>query len=520
MINTINCKSTYIALFLIFSACLSFLICEVVAATSPPTNLKVGSNDYYVSTSGSDFNPGTQTQPWKTIKKAVDSVKAGGTIYVRGGQYDGIQNGWVFQGSGTQSRPITLTNYPGEQVVLKITTAEYNDRNLFRCWINPHDPPSWQTPKADYIHIIGTDVTPRILSNGVESKKGIVMQGMQGEQSAGIIASDCDYWEIAGVDFIETSSGIFVFKNNWGSVDEHSTDHWYVHHNRVYNFYRESGMQFNGDYNRIENNEIFKVTNRVDTPYGCQLLNLLGHHNIVRGNVLSRLGSTAICNGILLEWDLADMNIVEQNQIYDISTGISFEGGDNNIIRNNVIYNPNSPAPYRAGIEIHSYDNSVKTNWPCNETTGSAQALLPANDTACLDYEYFYNPRNCYSYGNQIYNNTIHGFEEGIRIYPLVGDNTIIRNNVFSGWTRGSICFYDSSKGTCKPLPLELAADHNLSQEPFGFVNIQQFNFHLTANSPLINVGYNLGSLNANDFDRNVRPQGNAYDVGAYEYTP
>lgn len=512
----------YIVLSTIIAACLSCLLCEAAAELFPPTNLKIGGEGggYYISISGSDANPGTQTQPWKTIKKAVDTVKAGDSIYVRGGQYDGITGGWVFKNTGTQSKPITLTNYPGEQVVFKIITATYNDRNIFRCSINPHDPPLWQTPKADYIHIMGSDVTPRILSNGIESKKGIVMQGMEGEQSAAIVASDCDYWEVAGIDFIETSSAIFVFKNNWGSMDEHSTDHWYVHNNRVYNYYRESGMQFNGDYNRIENNEISKVSNRLDTPYGCNLLNILGHHNIVRGNTLSRLGSTAICNGIMFEWDLADMNIVEQNLIYDVLSGIDFQGGDNNIVRNNVIYKPDSPDKYRAGIEIFSYDNSVKTDWPCNETTGSAQALLPANDPACLDYQYFYNPRNCYSYGNQIYNNTIHGFVEGIRIYPLVGGNTIIRNNVLSGWTRGSICFYKSSDGTCKPLPVELSADHNTTQAPFGFVNIQQFDFHLTADSPLIDAGYNLGSLNFNDIDGKSRPQRTGYDVGAYEYMP
>jgi Right handed beta helix region/Protein of unknown function (DUF1565) len=477
-------------------------------------------NTFYVSTTGNDNNPGTSGQPWKTIQKAVKSVVAGDTIYVHGGQYDGIQYSWVFLNSGTLAQPITLSNYPGEQVVFKITVADSIAYHLFKCWVNPHDPPGWQTPKADYINIIGTDVTPRLLSNGVESRKGIVMQGLPGEHSGGIVVSDCDYWEIAGVDFIETSSGIFTFKNNWQTMEEHSTDHWYVHNNRVYNYYRESGMQFNGGYNRIENNEIYKVSNELNTPYGCQLLNIIGHHNVVRGNVLSRLGSTADCLGIRFEWDLADMNIVERNLIKDVPSGINIDGGDNNTIRNNLIYTTGTPQPYRAGIEIHSYDDT-KTSWPCDETlSGGAQPLLPANNPAHPDYQYYYNPRNCQSYGNQIYNNTIHGFVEGIRLYPLVGQNTIIRNNVFSGWTRGSICYYMDSNGTCKPLPADLTPDHNFTQEPFGFVDIQHFDFHLAVNSLLINAGYNLGSLNPNDFDGNVRPQGAGYDIGAYEFVP
>src|SRR5450759_2963509 len=368
------------------------------------------SNTYYVSTTGSDTNPGTLSQPWKTIQKAVNTVVAGDTIYVRGGQYDGIKNGWSFKNSGTSSQPITLTNSPGEQVVFKILTSTYNDRQIFRCYIDPKVPPGWQTPKADYIHIIGTDVTPQTLSDGVESKKGIVILGEPGEPSHGIHVRDCDYWEVAGLDFVETSVAIWTAKKDWQTMEEHNTEYWYVHNNRVYNYYRESGMQFNGDNNRIENNEIYKVSNELDTPYGCQLLNILGDHNVISGNVLSRLGSTAECVGIRFEWDLADMNIVERNRIFDVAAGIDINGGDNNVIQNNIIYMPKVPYPYRGGIEIFSYDD-LKTDWPCNELDPNsfAQGLLPANNPAHPDYQYFYNPRNCHSYGNQIYNNTISG---------------------------------------------------------------------------------------------------------------
>ncbi len=71
-------------------------------------------------------------------------------------------------------------------------------------------------------------------------------------------------------------------------------------------------MQFNGDNNRIENNEIYKVTGREDTPYGCVLLNITGDHNTIRGNILNGDGSEAYCVGIRFEWDLADANLVEQ----------------------------------------------------------------------------------------------------------------------------------------------------------------------------------------------------------------
>ena len=117
----------------------------------------------------------------------------------------------------------------------------------------------------------------------------------------------------------------------------------------------KSGMQFNGDNNVIEHNEIYKVSDRLDTPFGCQLLNILGDNNIIRGNILSRLGSTAQCGGLSFEWDLADANIVEQNLIFDVTGAIDINGGDHNLIRNNILYTTNTPGQYHVGIGIFSY---------------------------------------------------------------------------------------------------------------------------------------------------------------------
>jgi hypothetical protein len=69
---------------------------------------------YYVSTSGSDSNPGTPTAPWRTIQKALDTLRAGETALVRAGTYGQI----VMQRAGTASAPITVRNYPGERPVI------------------------------------------------------------------------------------------------------------------------------------------------------------------------------------------------------------------------------------------------------------------------------------------------------------------------------------------------------------------------------------------------------------------
>jgi hypothetical protein len=70
---------------------------------------------YYVSTSGSDSNPGTLAKPWLTIQHAANTAKAGATVSVVGGVYHQSVN---FPNSGTASEPITFESYPGQIAVI------------------------------------------------------------------------------------------------------------------------------------------------------------------------------------------------------------------------------------------------------------------------------------------------------------------------------------------------------------------------------------------------------------------
>src|SRR6266478_4816498 len=66
--------------------------------------------DYYVSTSGSDSNPGTSAEPFRTITHAYASAAAGTSIHVAPGVYSDYTSGWgIHLGkSGTASSPIVL----------------------------------------------------------------------------------------------------------------------------------------------------------------------------------------------------------------------------------------------------------------------------------------------------------------------------------------------------------------------------------------------------------------------------
>src|SRR5437764_2423703 len=72
--------------------------------------VSVRAADFYVSTQGSDSNPGTSAQPFRTITRAYSLASAGTTIIVMPGVYTDHTSGWGLRlgASGSASSPIVL----------------------------------------------------------------------------------------------------------------------------------------------------------------------------------------------------------------------------------------------------------------------------------------------------------------------------------------------------------------------------------------------------------------------------
>ena len=71
---------------------------------------------FYVSTTGNDANPGTITDPWRTIQHAANVVTPGSTVYVRGGLYH--EKVSINVSGSAAGGYITFQSYPGETAVL------------------------------------------------------------------------------------------------------------------------------------------------------------------------------------------------------------------------------------------------------------------------------------------------------------------------------------------------------------------------------------------------------------------
>jgi hypothetical protein len=69
------------------------------------------STAYYLAVNGNDANPGTEAAPFATFTFALKQLRAGDTLYVRGGTYVGdvILNGSATLAKGTAANRITVT---------------------------------------------------------------------------------------------------------------------------------------------------------------------------------------------------------------------------------------------------------------------------------------------------------------------------------------------------------------------------------------------------------------------------
>src|SRR5262245_38237878 len=75
--------------------CLISILFHVLAGSDPLPPPQSGGVRYYVSPTGTDSNPGSETQPFKTIQKAADLVNPGDTVIVEDGIYTRSSGGAI-----------------------------------------------------------------------------------------------------------------------------------------------------------------------------------------------------------------------------------------------------------------------------------------------------------------------------------------------------------------------------------------------------------------------------------------
>ena len=188
-------------------------------------------------------------------------------------------------------------------------------------------------------------------------------------------------------------------------------------------------------------------------------------------------------------------NLIEGSAFFrNASHGIHIHGDtpNNNVVRFNLSYDNSRTGAWGAGIGIYTGRGNLVYN---NIVWGN-------NDGLWINYDV----SDSKVYNNTIYSNADYGLLIGDATTGGGTTNNIIRNNIVIGGRLGVLV--DAGIAT--------TLSNNLTTDP-KFVNAAEADFHLQAGSPAIDAGIAIAEVYT-DFDGIARPQGTAYDIGAYEY--
>lgn len=431
-----------------------------------------GGTTYYVDPNGSDSNPGTSSQPWKTLQKAANTVQAGVTVMVQAGTYT---DDFTIDASGISGSPIT---FDGEGANTKLVTDK--SQNNASVMID-----------ADYIVFKDFDVEGNIHVNGHNN----------------LVENNYvhDSWEDAG---------IYLFSN----IDRDGNDTTYntVRNNTVA-YAIKAGIYIEGQNNLIEGNDISHTQDH--SPDGSNQtdadgMRFFGGNHLIKGNYIHDV------------WQTEAIGAPHIDMIQ------SWQGAYNIVFDGNVMHNPNPTGSNRIlMLSRHPgsapVDNLVWVNnvFIFSDDTSAAMFFnredgMPEITNMVVVNNVFYSPNGLIEKAAAFDNITGVTFKNNLVIntgknsFPYV---------VFKGGTSGVDVGYnaiyntDGSEPDDGPYPNDIWMVDPQVVDMTGS-NIDELDFHLTASSPLINAGVD-NNFTDHDYDGIPRPQGGAFDIGAYEYS-
>ena len=106
-----------------------FMALLIIAAFSVNTDAPASaavSGSYYVSTDGSDSDPGTDSRPWKTIRKAAESAAPGSTVYIKAGTYNERVD--IKVSGASAEKPVVFRNYQNDKVIIDGSGSAHADQ--------------------------------------------------------------------------------------------------------------------------------------------------------------------------------------------------------------------------------------------------------------------------------------------------------------------------------------------------------------------------------------------------------
>lgn len=430
-------------------------------------------NIYFVATNGSDSASGSYSNPWLTLTYARDTIAPGDIVYAMNGvaQTTDDGQGWsscltIGANSGSPGQLKAMVVYPGASATIG---------NVSRTSDGGCDTGIRAKGQGENYWAVA----------GFTIRGGGVAMQPYGETGWRIVANDmsCPNGnDQAGCLDLVTETSIAVYGNN-------------IHHVGTNLNPGDVTALYHGVYISEFNQGVDFGWNTIGYVQGCRGL----QQNVNEGSssydlhIHDNVIHDTQCDGIVMTTVDPSKGTVElyNNIIYNAGTGPA--NAENTGVWNCMTiegYDPNGSSPGSGVVDVYNntlYDCGNWTNPPYGESEGSLLWNNAGNASKSLRL------RN-----NIIYASTVSPYCDDLVCGGVTGSNNI---------------FY----GNGAP-----PANHNLTDSldvnpRLTSLSLSSPDFHLQPGSPAIGAGVTIAGL-ATDFDGIPRPQGSAFDIGAYQY--
>jgi hypothetical protein len=411
---------------------------------------------YYVAPDGSDSNPGTIDRPWRTITKATRTVEPGDVVYVRGGVYNELVS---IDRSGTPTQLIRFVAYPGETPVIDGNMELGTGGALLRMWGDYVEFEGFEVCNSAYMGVVLAGTHNRLSRCNVHdiTSSGVIING-----DYGVVEDSEVWWTCLDYHYGQSDdwgSGLSAARHPTGAV---------IRRNHVHDVWGECVSSFEAEDTLIEDNSI---------------------HN---------------CMSVHLYLSDTTGALVQRNYAYWDSGSLMTEGFRNGLMLGDERYNP----PSRNNTVINNVVVGARIPfywWPNASNDGMPNTLVANNTFANAGPS---------GRGTVLING------------PHASSSRFVNNIIVQEDSLPVLAALDCSP--CpefrhnlwnKTPPSKAWSDDSVVADPqFEGSGSGAERLRLQASSPAIDAGAALSEV-AEDFNRNPRPQGGGYDIGAYEYT-
>jgi hypothetical protein len=411
---------------------------------------------YYVdklNPNSSDENPGTENAPWATIQKGVSVAKAGDTVYVKYAVYN--EDITMVRGGNEKEGYISFIGLGNR---LPIIDGTDRSRKLIY-WHGTSDGGA----QKNYIEIQGFEIKDAV-------EWAIWVQGDNN------IIKNCKIHDSgsAAIQLVTGSNNIFshneIYNSGWNGISWESNN-------------SNSGLKT--DNNIIEYNYIHDLPNHVAVN---------GFPNESSGN-WNKYGGVG--------------NIVRFNKIFNCLEGLYFRYEKEMKIYDNLIVNIYG----FQGIHFHATPGDASTTYDSNSKIYN-NVIASCKQNGIFNT----NAKNLEIINNIFYNNSEKNTFHDIEFKPRTESaGNILNYNLYYCKTvlHKQIDLYGNvyTIPEIKSIGMEL---NGMFADPL-FVDTINDNYSLLKNSPAIDAGLDLSAPFNIDLDGITRPQGAAFDIGAYE---